>query len=133
MAAQKDVLFMFRPPKEDRTVHIDAARMTRALDNLVSNAVKYTPPGGKVEVVAQTGTDYALIHVIDTGIGNPGEDVPHLFDAFYRVHRDNGDDVEGTGLGLSIVKTIIEQHGGQIVVESALGEGSAFSILLTRI
>jgi signal transduction histidine kinase len=81
--------------------------------------------------VAQTGIDYVLIHVIDTGIGIPTEDLPHLFDAFYRVNRQEENVIEGTGLGLSIVKTIVEQHGGQIVVESEPGAGSAFSILLT--
>jgi two-component system sensor histidine kinase VicK len=131
MAAQKDVLFIYRPPAQDVGLEIDPGRMARAIDNLVSNAIKYTPSGGRVEVVAQTGSNFVLIHVIDTGMGIPEKDLPHLFDAFYRVERNGEDDIEGTGLGLSIVKTIVEQHGGQIVVESESGVGSAFSILLT--
>lgn len=130
IAAEKGVQLAFRQPTEDAVIQIDKTRMTRAMDNLISNAIKYTPAGGRVEVVAQVGSSYVLIHVIDTGIGVSQEDLPHLFEAFYRV--DRGDDwaPEGTGLGLSIVKTVIEQHGGQIVVESEPGEGSAFTILL---
>ncbi|HLA43444.1 MAG TPA: HAMP domain-containing sensor histidine kinase, partial [Aggregatilineales bacterium] len=127
LAGEKSIEVVFTPPP-DVTVNVDAARMGQVLNNLLSNAVKYTPEGGRVELRGMVDNDYTLIQVMDTGYGIPAEDVPHLFERFYRVKRDEHMKSEGTGLGLAIVKAIVEQHGGEIWVESELGSGSTFNI-----
>lgn len=111
-------------------VACDAAQLRRALDNVIGNAVKYTPPGGRVRVVAATTASHLHIQVIDTGLGIPADDLPHLFDRFYRVRSASHQAIEGTGLGLAIVKTIVEQHGGAVWAESEPGRGSTFSLQL---
>ncbi|MEP7286832.1 MAG: hybrid sensor histidine kinase/response regulator [Chloroflexota bacterium] len=112
------------------TLLIDKDRMGRVIDNLLSNAIKYTPEGGQVVVTVQASPDRVLIKISDNGLGIPTDAISHVFDKFYRVHRKEHMTAEGTGLGLSIVKTIVEQHGGRIWVESELGVGSAFNVLL---
>jgi PAS domain S-box-containing protein len=113
------------------------ARLTQVVLNLVGNAVKYTPTGGRVRVsVARTGDAGTLggpgvaIRVTDTGIGIPARHLPHVFDKFYRVHEPPAKDVPGTGLGLAIAKSIVENHGGRIAVESTDGVGSVFVVEL---
>jgi signal transduction histidine kinase/uncharacterized protein YigA (DUF484 family) len=105
----------------------DGTLLQRALVNLLSNAIKYTPVGGMITLRAAGNGENVRFEVIDTGLGIPAEALPHVFDRFYRAH---GSDAEGTGLGLSIVKSIVEKHNGSIGVSSAVGEGSAFAILL---
>jgi len=105
----------------------DPAMLLRVLVNLLSNAVKYTPPGGEITVQVRAEATMLLVAVCDTGHGISSEDLPHLFDRFYRVA--NGAE-EGTGLGLSIVKSIVEKHGGQVRVESEVGKGSTFTFTL---
>lgn len=109
-------------------VRIDAQRMEQVLVNLIHNAVKFTRPGGEVVLVA--GSDHGLVRfaVRDTGIGIPAEDVPRIFERFYRVDKSRTG--SGTGLGLSIAKHIVEAHGGKIWMESIEGQGSTifFSI-----
>ncbi len=108
----------------------DPARIRQVLNNLVSNAIKYTPKGGTVLVTAHNGAGTVQLLVKDSGLGIPEEALPHIFDRFYRVKRDEDSPVEGTGLGLAIVKSIIEEHGGTIEVASILGQGSTFKINL---
>lgn len=108
----------------------DPRQMERVVQNLLSNAIKYTPDEGEVRLAGSREDGNVLIKIIDNGFGIPPDDVPHLFDKFYRVKDDKHQTQEGTGLGLSIVKSIIEQHGGEIDIESALGEGSTFTIKL---
>jgi signal transduction histidine kinase len=86
--------------------------------------------GGCVEVAMQTDGGYALIQIRDTGLGIPAEDLPHIFEAFYRADQETHEGIEGTGLGLSVVKAIVEQHKGQISVESQPGKGSLFTVRL---
>jgi signal transduction histidine kinase len=102
--------------------------MERVLDNLISNALKYTPEGGEVNVALHICDKHVEITVADTGLGIPEEDIPHLFEAFYRVRKPSHKNKAGTGLGLSIVEAIVHQHNGDIHVESELGEGSSFII-----
>jgi signal transduction histidine kinase len=130
LANEQGVRLNFDPLKDDVIVQIDAARMERVIDNLVSNAIKYNVPGGCVEVVMQTEAGYALIQIQDSGLGIPAEDIPHIFEAFYRGGQESHEDIEGTGLGLSVVKAIVEQHKGQISVESQPGKGSLFTVRL---
>ena len=132
IAEQKGITLALAPPTGDTTVIVDASAITRVVDNLIVNALKYTPPGERIAVRAKLRGQHAIIQVGDTGIGIPPEDVPRVFDAFYRVKRPDVPDVEGTGLGLSIVKAIVERHGGHIDVRSKVGTGSVFSVILPR-
>jgi len=105
-------------------------RLRRVMENLLSNAVKYNREGGWIDVSAECQEGYIVVRVADSGIGIPPEDLPHIFDRFYRVQRPETEDIEGTGLGLSIVKSIVEKHGGRVWVESRPGEGTTFTLLL---
>jgi two-component system phosphate regulon sensor histidine kinase PhoR len=112
----------------------DASLLRQALLNLLDNAIKYTPQGGRVWIEGSDVADDGLvtISVCDTGQGIPSRHVPRLFERFYRVDKARSRAMGGTGLGLSIVRHIVEQHGGQIHVESRLGHGSRFTIALPR-
>lgn len=115
----------------DAPVHIrcDRTRVIQALGNILGNALKFTPEGGKVEVRVGVEEDRVCIRVADTGPGIPDDQLAHLFDRFWRGGRENRD---GIGLGLTIAKGIAEAHGGRIEVTSQLGEGSVFTLVLPR-
>jgi signal transduction histidine kinase len=113
---------------ESLPVWADPTRMTQLLDNLLSNAVKFTPPNGTVSVTASRHGDVARLKVSDTGVGIPEQEIPKLFDRFFRA--STAVTTPGTGLGLSIVKSIIEAHGGTISVESEEQSGTTFSVEL---
>ena len=106
--------------------------LERVFMNLVSNAVKYTPAGGSVSVRAWSENDQIKVEVSDTGIGIPEEALPRIFNEFYRAKNAKAMEMEGTGLGLAIAKDVVEQHGGQISVESTVGEGSTFYVALPK-
>jgi two-component system phosphate regulon sensor histidine kinase PhoR len=113
------------------TAFLDPARFKQVLYNYLSNAVKFTPAGGIVTVRIQLdGNDCFLLEVEDTGIGIPHDDLPRIFERFYRVDKARSREVGGTGLGLSIVKHIIERANGTVSVESQLGKGSTFTLML---
>ena len=105
-------------------------RLRQVLRNLIGNAVKYTPDGGQVTVSTEIEKTLVNILIKDTGIGIAANDLPYIFDKFYRARSDETKDIEGNGLGLAIVKAVVEQHGGKISVESTPGEGSCFSVTL---
>jgi PAS domain S-box-containing protein len=107
----------------------DSDRIMQALTNLISNAIKFTPPGGRVLVSAHRREQQLVIQVGDTGYGIPKEDLPKLFTQFFRVHRP-GKEIKGTGLGLAIVSKIVAGHGGRIEVESELDKGTTFTVFL---
>jgi signal transduction histidine kinase len=104
--------------------------LNQIFTNLVSNAVKYTPPEGSVRIWAEQSGPHVRVAVQDNGLGISPEDQAHIFDRFYRVRRPETDSIDGTGLGLAIVKRLIEVHNGQIGLESHLGEGSTFYVTL---
>jgi two-component system, OmpR family, phosphate regulon sensor histidine kinase PhoR len=106
----------------------DKSRIERAVANLMGNAIKYNKPGGSVTVRLSEMDKYLLVEVIDTGIGIKKDDLPNIFDAFYRADRS----VQGTGLGLAVAKRIIESHGGSVTVDSVFGEGSTFRFTLPK-
>jgi signal transduction histidine kinase len=100
----------------------------RVLNNLVSNAVKYTPSGGRVSVHLHRVHDEAYLEVSDTGIGIPEESMPHLFEEFYRAPNAKAREKDGTGLGLAIAKDLVARYGGRMAVQSKVGEGTTFSV-----
>jgi signal transduction histidine kinase len=106
----------------------DRGRLTQVVDNLVSNALKFTPEGGRVEVSTKLNGDHVSIEVSDTGIGIPVADQPRLFERFFRSSVAHDQAIPGTGLGLAIVKAIVEAHKGQITIDSQEGRGTAFRI-----
>lgn len=106
----------------------DGVRLHQAFLNIVENAVKYTPARGSILVRLLRESGFAVLRVSDTGIGIPQEDLPHIFDRFYRVDKARSQDVQGNGLGLAIVKWIIEAHHGTIAVESIAGKGTIFTV-----
>jgi two-component system phosphate regulon sensor histidine kinase PhoR len=107
----------------------DEGRILSAVTNLVNNAIKFTPEGGRVSVSARQQADEIVIRVSDTGMGIPKEALSKIFERFYRVHHP-GMQIPGTGLGLTIVKKIVMMHGGRIEVESELNHGTTFTIFL---
>jgi two-component system phosphate regulon sensor histidine kinase PhoR len=109
---------------------IDPLKITQVLENLIDNAVKYTPKGSHIDVSARMAETKTEICVRDNGPGIPEADLPHIFERFYRVDKGRSRDKGGTGLGLSIVKHIVQLHGGQVRVESKLGQGTAFFFTL---
>jgi two-component system, OmpR family, sensor histidine kinase SenX3 len=114
------------------TVRGDETQLTSMFTNLVDNAVKYTPPGGRVEVTGGSEGAEIVIRVSDTGIGIPEAKLPRIFERFYRVDKARSKETGGTGLGLSIARHIAENHGGKVAVESTPGEGSTFTVYLPR-
>jgi two-component system, OmpR family, phosphate regulon sensor histidine kinase PhoR len=111
-------------------ISLDEVHISNVLNNLIDNAVKYSPANPKVEISAQQQEQGVLIAVKDQGIGMPKEALSDIFDAFYRVPTGNVHNVKGFGLGLSYVKKIVEAHGGKVHVKSKLGDGSTFEIYL---
>lgn len=105
-------------------------QLRQVVDNLLSNALKYTPSGGSIIVRVWEGGGQVRVEVEDSGVGIPRKALPQIFDKFYRVPRPETRDVPGTGLGLAIVKAIVEQHGGEVWVKSELGQGSTFGFSL---
>jgi PAS domain S-box-containing protein len=108
----------------------DGNQLKQVIANLLTNAINYTQDGEVSITTGQTNTDLALLIVRDTGAGIHPDDLPHLFERFYRGQQPDGQEIPGTGLGLGIVKEIVDQHGGHISVESELGKGSTFTIYL---
>lgn len=115
-------------------IFANADAIEQLLTNLIDNAIKYTPWGGKVTLECGPSTVDCFFQgsVVDTGIGIPKEDLPHIFEDFYRAKNAEQFEKDGTGLGLSIVKQIIEAHNGKIWVESQVGKGSKFMFILPK-
>lgn len=127
-AKKKDIQLRRHIQPQDLTITIDPRQMRRVLTNLISNAIKYTPVGGKVDISIIEYEKTITIKVDDTGMGIPAKDLPHIFERFYRVDTEAHAAIDGTGLGLAIVKSIVEQHGGTVSVESNIDKGSRFLI-----
>ena len=111
-------------------IEIDTDKMTQVIDNILNNAIKYSPDGGKIKVTMKTTDDQMILSISDQGLGIPKQDLPRIFDRFYRVDRARSRAQGGTGLGLSIAKEIIKQHKGFIWAKSEYGKGSTFTIVL---
>ena len=140
----EDVVDQFQIPAEEKRVRLtariepgvlilaDRTQIERLLSNLLSNAVKYTPAGGTVEVRVRRDDlkDWGRVEIEDTGVGIPEENLPHIFDRFYRVRNAKTNLIQGLGLGLSFVAWIVKAHGGLIDVTSKVDSGTRFSIRL---
>jgi len=125
-AQTKELEIQVRLPGNLPAVRGDGAQLAEVLQNLLDNAVLYTPPGGKIEVKAQANGRDITFTVADTGIGIPESDLERIFERFYRVDTARSREAGGTGLGLAIARHIVDAHGGRIWVESAVGQGSRF-------
>jgi two-component system sensor histidine kinase MprB len=129
LAKTKGIELVFDEHIGDLVIEGNSVLLSRAVGNLLDNAVKFTPKGGRINVKLGQTKGQALVSVIDNGPGIQARDLPRVFEKFFRA-RPELDDLPGTGLGLAIVKTIAEQHGGQVWVESQPDLGSTFTIAL---
>ena len=128
-AQQNQVTLKIESAEVLPTLEVDMERMAQVFDNLLVNAFRYTPPGGEIVLVAGSVDRRVILQVRDNGSGIAAQDLPHIFDRFYRgdaARQQNGE----SGLGLAIAKSIVEAHGGMISVESTPGQGSIFTIIL---
>lgn len=129
-AAEEGQDLAWEAPSSSLQVRCNPRRMAQAVENLVSNAIKYSNPGGQVAVTAREDEGHVFVSVSDEGIGIAPEEQPPIFERFYRGRSEDVAGVPGTGLGLSIVKAVIDKHGGRVWVESQPGVGSTFSFVL---
>jgi two-component system phosphate regulon sensor histidine kinase PhoR len=133
-AEVKTLTMVEKPPADAREVMAwaDADALRQVLDNLVDNAIKYTPNGGRITVRWSATADAVIFEVEDTGVGIPQEDLPRVFERFYRVDKARSRSMGGTGLGLSIVKHLVQAMKGQVRVASTVGKGTTFRVSLPR-
>ncbi|HET6283764.1 MAG TPA: ATP-binding protein, partial [Polyangia bacterium] len=132
VAAKKGIELEVSVPPNLPDLYVDPGRIKQVLYNLIANAIKFTPRGGKVCVSAHADGDHVSVLVSDTGIGIAPENIPRLFREFEQLPQLGGARPEGTGLGLALTKRLVELHGGAVQVESQLGRGSTFSVRLPR-
>ncbi|ASV67788.1 cell wall metabolism sensor histidine kinase WalK [Cytobacillus sp. FSL W7-1323] len=130
---QQNVTFERRVPTTADFVEIDTDKLTQVLDNIISNAMKYSPEGGKITFSIEEQEGYLIISVADEGMGIPKENVSKIFNRFYRVDKARTRKLGGTGLGLAIAKEMVEAHGGEIWAESIEGKGTTISFSLPYI
>jgi signal transduction histidine kinase len=131
LAVQRGVRFIVsRHDGLPEQVLWDHDRMSEVLGNLLSNAFKFTERGGEVELAAEPAEDGVVMHVRDTGAGIPPEQLPHIFEKFYQANNQPAASQEGSGLGLAIAREIVRAHGGDLSVESAVGVGATFTIVM---
>lgn len=130
MAAAEQVSLEARLPEQPLWVWGDRNCLSVAMDNLITNAIKYNKPGGKVDVCGSLADGEVIISVSDTGVGIPDQYRPFLFSEFFRVKSENGKYIGGTGLGLHIVKKIVSEMGGSVAMESEVNVGSTFRVRL---
>ena len=138
----QEAVIRFQPQAEKAGIDLSASlpadlevcanhdQIEQVIVNLIDNALKYTSSGGKACVTAENEAKHVAVHVSDTGIGIMSQDLPRIFERFYRVDKARSRQSGGTGLGLSIVKHIVEAHGGQVTVKSEYGHGSTFTFTL---
>ena len=130
LGKRQGIILNWKPSAVEVAVSGDTFQIKQVIFNLVDNAIKYNLPGGSVDITVQIENRLVIIKVADTGIGIAAEDLPRVFDRFYRVDKSRSRQRGGSGLGLAIVKKIVEEHGGMVSVESIPGQGSTFRIQL---
>jgi two-component system NtrC family sensor kinase len=121
--------FVYERPQTFPPIKANPMQMQSLIENLLENAIKYTPEGGTISVYTKVEKKQVVMQISDNGIGIPALDLPYIFDKFYRASNVDSD-VIGTGLGLSIVKSVVENHQGRIWVDSKQGQGTTFSVVL---
>jgi signal transduction histidine kinase len=129
-AAAKGLTLTTDLPETISPVNIDSHRIKQVLYNLLDNAVAHTGKGGEITLAVQEKNAMVYVSVADTGEGIPAEELPMIFERFYRVDKSRTRATGGSGLGLTIVKRLVEAHGGTITVESHIGKGSTFTFSL---
>lgn len=131
LAEQREQTLTYQTPPQAITINADQQRMKQLLLNLLDNAIKYTDQKGTITLILTTDEQHAILAVADTGRGIPAEDLPHVFERFFRRSAKTADrTASGSGLGLSIVKWIVDAHGGSIEAQSKVGEGTTFTVRL---
>ncbi|MCU0285571.1 MAG: response regulator [Acidobacteria bacterium] len=130
LAEQNEIHLEFNSEKADLPLYFDTSKIEESMYNLLINAVKFTPPGGKITLGVTQDQDHVYISLKDSGIGIPKDKLPHIFDRFYQVDVPGGKGPKGTGIGLALTKEIIQLHHGKIDVHSQEGKGTEFVILL---
>ncbi len=131
-ASEKNIDILLEAPKDLPIIEANRQGIDEVLTNLITNAIKYSPNGSKISVVAEVDNTFVSVKVSDTGFGIPEEELAEIFNRFHRVKDKNTREIHGTGLGLAIVKSIIDAHQGSIRVESILELGTTFTILLPQ-
>jgi signal transduction histidine kinase len=129
-AAQKNIALTADPIHRELPVVANPYHLREVIANLLTNAIKYTPAGGRITLSAVMEDACAILRVRDTGLGIPPEDLKRIFNRFYRVKNEKTRFIVGTGLGLSLVKSIVEAHHGSVWVESEPDRGSTFTVAL---
>lgn len=133
VAVNKKISIKYKIPDKEMSCFMDPDKITQVVNNLVSNALKFTKPNGSITVIAQENPNNFQISVCDTGVGISKQNMEKLFNKFVQVSRTPGPGEKGTGLGLAICKGLVELHGGRTWVESALGKGSKFHFIIPRV
>ena len=133
LTKQQNVIFLRKLPKKAAFVEIDEDKLTQVLDNIISNALKYSPEGGKITFSIKEQEQQIIVSVSDNGVGIPKENIDKIFDRFYRVDKARTRKLGGTGLGLAIAKEMVEAHGGRIWASSKEGKGTKISFTLPYI
>jgi signal transduction histidine kinase len=127
---QKEITFEADLPPKMPELHLDKDKMLSVIVNILGNAAKYTPTGGRVSMKVRVEDERLKIAVQDTGVGISAEDLPRLWDKFFRSDDPRVQAETGTGLGLSLTREIVRMHGGEVTVESELNKGSTFTVSL---
>jgi signal transduction histidine kinase len=130
LAREKEISLEEEIPEDLAPLRADRAKLRRVLVNLVSNALKFTPKGGRVRLTAAREGSFVRVCVVDTGVGIPAEDLHDIFDKYAQARSRATRSEKGTGLGLYITRQLVELHGGKISVQSEVGKGSAFSFTI---
>ncbi|MDC7219782.1 MAG: HAMP domain-containing sensor histidine kinase [Spirochaetales bacterium] len=133
LAQKEEVQVDFQPPLDMATYEGDIALLERVLTNVLENGISHTPVGGKVSIVLEKEEESYVLTIADTGSGIAAEDLPHIFERFYRADKSRNRQTPGTGLGLAIAKEVVELHGGTIGAESPGQGGAVFKISLPRV
>ena len=129
-AERKRISMAFTSSAESIVVWIDRDKVQKIITNILANAFKFTPEGGRIEISVAQDSQYVSVRISDTGIGIPAETIPRIFDRFYQVDGSHTREQEGTGIGLSLTRELVELHKGTIAVESEEGQGTTFTVRL---
>jgi signal transduction histidine kinase len=132
LAKKNDISLELRSSTENKNVLGDEESLKQVFSNLITNAIRYNKPKGKVMITIKENRDFIATEIQDTGIGITEKHLPFIFDQFYRGSKGESQKIKGTGLGLSIAKKIVEAHGGSIQVSSEVCKGSIFTVFLFK-